>query len=154
MGPEINYTPYKLQVSRKIPIYVYICVFENVQNNSIKNFSIGPNKMKNPLLQMKKNIGNRKADRYYQIMAINEEEEEKKSCLTLPVTGAGSTTVNKWVNLVCTVGQECKTAEGHKEGKRSGCKNPIKQCDHGSELNKCCVDPDLGTPEKISNILN
>ena len=86
-------------------------------------------------------------------MAINEEEE-KKSCLTLPVTGAGSTTVNKWVNLVCTVGQECKTAEGHKEGKRSGCKNPIKQCDHGSELNKCCVDPDLGTPEKISNILN
>ena len=86
-------------------------------------------------------------------MAINEEEE-KKSCLTLPVTGAGSTTVNKWVNLVCTVGQECKTAEGHKEGKRSGCKNPIKQCDHGSELNKCCVDPDLGTPEKISNIQN
>ena len=71
--------------------------------------------------------------------------------IVLPVTGAGSTTVNKWVNLVCTVGHECKTAEGHKDGKRSGCKNPIKQCDHGSELNKCWVDPDLGTPEKIVN---
>ena len=47
----------------------------------------------------------------------------------LSVTGAGSTTVNKWVSLVCTVGHECNIAEGHNDGKRSGCRNPIRQED-------------------------
>ena len=47
----------------------------------------------------------------------------------LSVTGAGSTTVNKWVNRVCTVGHECNIAEGHNDGKRSGCRNPIRQED-------------------------
>ena len=53
----------------------------------------------------------------------------------LSVTGAGSTTVNRWVKRVCTVGQECKMAEGQRVGNRSGCKNSIKQSDHGSESN-------------------